>query len=129
VPRLALVLATTAICPVALACARVSTQRADGSSASVACATTRYLLKEQPSTIVSNEQHRLYVRALADSCGRQTPVRNAGVRLLGYRARTGSRGRCTLDVKLATGRYAIRLYVHGRRVAHTSVSAIPVVAK
>jgi hypothetical protein len=32
-------------------------------------------------------------------------------------------------VKLVTGRYLIRLYVHGQPVAHAPVGAIPVVAK
>jgi hypothetical protein len=114
------------LCPAALACAGP----ADGSAAgATACATTQYVVTVHPGTIVSNESHQLFVRALADSCGQETAVRRASVRLLGYRATTGSRGRCTLNVNLQTGRYAIRLYVNGHRVAHTSVSAIPLVAK
>ena len=128
-PRVCLALVTVTICPAALACAGKATQRAEqGASASVACANTRYLLSVSPTTTVSNERHSLLVRALADSCGRKTPVRRAGVRLDGYRATTGSRGRCTLYVRLMTGRYLVRLYVHAHPVARTSVSAIPLVA-
>ena len=123
-PRLCLALAAAMLCPTALACAG---KTADASG-STACANTRYLLTVNPGTIVSNELHQLHVHALLDSCGHQTPVRHAGVHLLGYRATTGSRGRCTLDVRLQTGRYLVRLYVHGHRVARAPVSAIPVVA-
>jgi hypothetical protein len=126
-PRLCLAFAAM-MTPTALACARTSTPRTGERASAATCAKT-YLLAVHPSTIVSNENHQLFVRALADSCGQETAVHRASVRLLGYRATTGSRGRCTLNVNLQTGRYTIRLYVHGRRVAHTSVSAIPFVAK
>ena len=128
-PRVCLALVTVTICPAALACAGKATQRAEqGASASVACANTWYLLSVSPTTTVSNERHSLLVQALVDSCGRKTPVRRAGVRLDGYRATTDSRGRCTLYVRLMTGHYWVRLYVHGHPVARTSVSAIPLVA-
>jgi hypothetical protein len=129
-PTLCLALATTTICPPTLACARKPTKRTDESaSAAAACAKTRYLLTVHPSTIVANERQRLLVRALADSCGRQTAVRRAGVRLLGHRATTDSRGRCALDLRLPTGRYLVRLYVHDHPVARTPVNAIPLVAR
>jgi hypothetical protein len=129
-PRLCLALASVILCPATLACAGKATQPADQSAAaSVACAKTRYVLTVKPSTIVANERHSLLLRALAESCGRQTPVRGAHVRLLGYQATTNSRGRCTLEVRLATGRDLIRLYVHRHRVARTAVSAIPLVAQ
>jgi hypothetical protein len=122
-PRLWLALVAAISFPTALACAGPA-----GESAA-ACATTRYLLKVHPTTIIANQLELLRVRALAGSCGHQTAVRRARVRLLGYRATTGPQGRCTLDVRLATGRYAVRLYVHSRKVAHASISAIPVVAQ
>jgi len=129
-PRVCLALAAAAmLCPAALACAGKPTHSASASAAgAAACAKTQYVLTVHPSTIVSNELHSLRVRALADSCGRQTAVRRAGIRLLGYRATTDSQGRCTLNVRLQTGHYFVRLYVHGYRVARTPVSAIPVVA-
>jgi hypothetical protein len=117
------------LCPVALACAGRSTQPANAATAgATACAKTRYLLTVTPSTIISNELHQLHVQALVAACGHQTAVRDARVRLLSYRATTNSRGRCTLNVRLQTGRYLVRLYVKGQRVARASVSAIPVVA-
>lgn len=112
------------LCPTALACAG-KTADATGSTA---CAKTRYLLTVSPATIISNELHRLHVKALVDSCGHEAAVRRAGIRLLSYRATTNSRGRCTLDVRLQTGHYLVRLYVHGHSVARAPVSAIPVVA-
>jgi hypothetical protein len=115
--------------PAALACAGKPTRSANAATArATACAKTRYLLMVNPSTIISNELHQLHVQALSDSCGHQAAVRHASVRLLGYRATTNSRGRCTLDVRLQTGRYRVRLYLHGHRVARAPVSAIPVVA-
>lgn len=128
-PKLCLALAAATISPAAVACAGNATRPATETASVVACARTQYVLTVHPTTIVSNERHELFVSALKDSCGHQAAVPGASVRLLGYRATTGSRGRCTLTVKLQTGRYAVRLYVHGQRVAHTSVSAIPVVAK
>lgn len=127
--RLCLALAATTISQAAWACAGKATKPAAGSASVAACAKTSYVLAVHPTTIVSNESHEIFAHAVKDSCGNLTPVRGASVRLLGYRAITGSRGRCTLTVNLQTGRYAVRLYVHGERVAHTSVSAIPVVAK
>jgi hypothetical protein len=129
-PRLCLALATVVISPTALACARnAASQRTRASASAAACTQKQYVLKVHPTTIVSNELHRVYVRALLDACGNQTPVRGAGVHLLTYRATTGSQGRCMLDVRLQTGKYLVRLYVRGQAVAHASVSAIPVVAK
>jgi hypothetical protein len=129
-PRLSLALATVAICPAVLACTGKATQQSnEGASAATACATTRYVLTAHPTTIVSNEYHRVFVRALADSCGHQAAVRGADVRLHGYGATTGPRGRCVLDVRLPTGHYLVRLYVHGHPVASTAVSAIPVVTR
>lgn len=125
-PRLCLALAAATLSPAAWACAGQTTQRAEGNPA--ACAKTSYQLTVHPTMIVSNERHSIAVRALADACGHQTAVRGAAVRLHGYRATTGSGGRCTLAVTLPTGHYLVRLYVHGRRVAHAPVSAIPVVA-
>jgi hypothetical protein len=128
-PALCAALAAAMLCPAALACAGKATQTADGSTAATAaCAKRGYVLTVHPSTTVSNEQHSLVARALVDSCGRQKPVRDAHVRLLGYACTTNSLGRCTLTVRLATGHYRARLYVHGDRVASTPVSAIPVVA-
>jgi hypothetical protein len=115
------------LCPAAMACAGNPTP--PRAATPVACAKTRYLLTVRPGTIVANERHSLLVRALANSCGRQTPVRGAHVRLLGYQATTNSRGRCTLYVRLASGRYLVRLYVHSHRVARTPVSAIPLVSR
>jgi hypothetical protein len=111
--------------PAAMACAG-KTADATGS---IACSNKRYLLTVSPSTIVSNELHQLHVQALLDSCGHRTAVRQASVRLLTYRAMTNSRGRCTLDVRLQTGHYRVRLYIRGHRVARAPVSAIPVVAR
>ena len=128
-PRLSLALTAAMLCPAALACAGKPTRPATArAAAATACAKTRYLLTVNPSTIVSNELHQLHVQALLDSCGHQTAVRHASVRLLSDRATTNYRGRCTLDVRLQTGRYRVRLYVHGHRVARAPVSAIPVVA-
>jgi hypothetical protein len=127
--RLCLVLVASTVSQAALACAGKATKSSAESASVAACRATHYVLSVHPGTIVSNENHELFARALRDSCGHQTAVRRASVRLLGYRATTGSRGRCTLSVNLQTGRYTLRLYVHGRRVAHASVSAIPVVAR
>lgn len=129
-PRLCIALAAAMLCPAALACAGKTTQPLRSSAAAATpCAKTRYLLTVKPGTIISNELHELHVQALLNSCGHETAVRQARVRLLSYRATTNSRGRCTLDVRLMTGRYVVRLYVNGHRVAHAPVSAIPVVAR
>lgn len=125
-PRLGLALAVAMLCPAGLACAGKPSRSASAGTA--ACARTRYLLTVKPSTIVSNELHLLHVAAAVDSCGQRKAVRRASVRLLSYRATTNSLGRCTLDVRLQTGDYRVRLYVHGHRVASAPVSAIPVVA-
>jgi hypothetical protein len=101
----------------------------ESAAATAACARTRYVLTVHPGTIVANERHSLFIRALADSCGRQMPVRGAHVRLVAYQATTNLSGRCTLYVRLATGRYVVRLYVQGHRVAHTPVSAIPLLSR
>jgi hypothetical protein len=96
-----------------------------GGVTTAACRHTRYLLSVHPRTIVSNERHRLAVHATADACGHRTPARRARVRLGRHRATTDARGRATLIVRLPTGRYLVRLYVHRRLVARTRVSAIP----
>jgi hypothetical protein len=116
------------LCPAALACAGNPARSGNAATATATTCGKTYHLTVTPGTIISNELHQLHVQALSDSCGHQAAVPHASVRLLAYRATTNSRGRCTLDVRLQTGRYRVRLYVHGRRVAHAPVSAIPVVA-
>jgi hypothetical protein len=122
-------LAAAMLCPAALACAGKTSHPATASAAATLACIQTYVLTVQPSTIVSNEFHTIRAHAQSDCGGRQSPVRGATVRLLSYHAVTGSRGRCSLTVRLQTGRYLVRLYVHGNRVAHAPVSAIPVVAR
>jgi hypothetical protein len=97
--------------------------------ASAACARTRYLLIVRPETTISNEQHRLEIQATAIACEGRAPIPGARVRLGRYRARTNAHGRATLTVRLSTGRYTIRLYVHRRLVARAYVRAIPNVSR
>jgi hypothetical protein len=100
----------------------------DGTVAGAACMRTRYLLTVHPATTTSNEQHTLEFRASTDVCGHRAPVRGAGVRLGSYRATTDTHGRARLTVRLQTGRYLVRLFVHGRAVARAHVWAIPIVS-
>jgi hypothetical protein len=82
-------------------------------------------MQVKPRTLVSNERGHVRIQASRDACGHRTPVRGGRVTLGGRRATTDSRGRATLTVRLQTGRYLVRLYVHGRAVASTRVKAIP----
>jgi hypothetical protein len=68
-------------------------------------------------------------RATVAGCGSSAAVRGAGVRLGRYRITTDARGRASLTVRLATGRYAARLYVRQKAVAHARLNAIPNVAR
>jgi hypothetical protein len=67
--------------------------------------------------------------AIRDACGKRAPVRGGTVRLAGHRATTDAQGRATLTVRLATGRYLVRLYVRVRLVARARVDAIPNVSR
>lgn len=120
-------LASAILCSLLMACANQAQSKPAASSA--ACTRTRYILRVQPRTIVSNERHRLRAEAVADSCGHRRPAADARVRLRRHRAITDARGRATLTVRLPTGRYSVRLYVRGRLVARARVSAIPNVSR
>jgi hypothetical protein len=100
-----------------------------GAVASDACAQIRFVLRVDPRTVVSNERHRVRIQAIRDACGHRTPVRGGKVRLGGHQATTNAQGRATLTVRLATGRYLVRLYVRGRLVARSRVDAIPNVSR
>jgi hypothetical protein len=102
--------------------------RMDGTAAGAACMRTAFVLTVHPVTTTSNEQHPLEFWATASVCGHRAPVRGAGVRLGSHRSTTDSRGRARLNVRLRTGRYVVRLFVHGRVVARARVWAIPVVS-
>jgi hypothetical protein len=82
-------------------------------------------MQVKPRTIVSNERRHVRIQASRDACGHRTPVRRGRVTLAGRQGITDSRGRATLTVRLQTGRYLVRLYVHGRAVASARVTAIP----
>lgn len=122
--RVAIALATLVLLTPELAC---GARQGSAGPAGAACATTHYLLSVRPRTTVSNERHRLWITAASTGCGRRAPVRSARVGLARYRATTDAHGRATLTVRLPTGRYLIRLYVHRRLVARTPVSVIPIV--
>jgi hypothetical protein len=107
------------------ACAAHSSSGAAGASA--ACR-ARYVLQVRPRTVVSNERQHVHLRASRDACASRTPVRGGRVTLSHVRAITNARGRATLTVRLQTGRYLVRLYVHGRVSARARVKAIPNVA-
>jgi hypothetical protein len=99
--------------------------RSDGTVTGVACMLTHYLVTVYPGTTTSNEQHTLEFQAAANACGHRAPVRGAGVRLGSYRATADEHSRARLTVRLQTGRYVIRLFVHGRVLARNQVWAIP----
>lgn len=99
-----------------------------GAAAGAACMPNRYLLTVHPLTTTSNEQHTLEFRATTKVCGHRAPVRGAGVRLSSYRTTTDAHGRARLTVRLQTGRYLVRLFVHGHVVARAHVWAIPIVS-
>jgi len=120
-------LASVILCSLLIACTNES-QPSPGASAAT-CTKTRYTLTLHPRTIVSNERHRLTVRAVANACGRRRPAARARVRLGRHRAITDAHGRATLTVTLTTGRYSVRLYVRGRLVARARLSAIPNVSR
>lgn len=103
----------------------VAQARGDRMITGAACVRTRYLVTVYPGTATSNEQLTLAFQATADACGHRAPVPGAGVRFGGYRATTDAHGRARLTVRLQTGRYVIRLIVHGRVVARSHVWAIP----
>jgi hypothetical protein len=110
-------------CELALACAaHPSVDRA-------ACQSRFYELNVRPTTVVSNERHRVRFGATLAGCGHHAAVRGARVHLARYRATTDSRGRATLTVRLASGRYSARLYVHGKAVAHARLTAVPNVSR
>jgi hypothetical protein len=121
--NVAAVLATAVMSAPQVACGAHA--RSGGTVTGAACMRTRYLLAVQPGTTTSNERHMLEFQATANACGHRVPVRGAGVRLGSYRARTDAHGRARLAVRLQTGRYLIRLFVHGRAVARAHVWAIP----
>jgi hypothetical protein len=123
--KLAVALASAMLCGLAPACDAHS----GAPATSATCRQTRYLLRVDPSMIVSNERHDLRIQAKRDACGRRSPARGGSVRLGHHRATTDSRGRATLTVRLATGRYTVRLYVRGRLVAGARVNAIPNVSR
>jgi hypothetical protein len=125
IARVAMVVAIPILLTPQLACA--VHQRSAGPGSAVACEKTRYLLSVRPRTTVSNERHRLSITAASHACGRRAAVRHALVDLGRYRATTDGHGRATLTVRLPTGLYLIRLYVHRRVVARTPVDAIPIV--
>jgi hypothetical protein len=101
----------------------------DHAGASATCMRTRYLLTVRPDRTVSNEGHSLEIQGTASACGRRSPVRGAGVRLARYRATTNAHGRTRLTVRLETGRYVIRLYVHRQPVARVHIWVIPNVSR
>ena len=115
------------LCALSLACG--ARPRGDDAVASAACTRTRYLLTVRPDTTVSNEWHSLEIHGTASACGRRSPVPGAGVRLGRYRATTKADGRASLTVRLETGRYVIRLYVHRQPVARVRVWVIPNVSR
>jgi hypothetical protein len=125
--NVAILLVTSLLCAPQLACAAHS--RSEGAVVAATCTRTDYLLRVHPRTIVSNERHRLEIQASTNACGRGAPARGARVRLGRYHATTNAHGRATLTVQLPTGRYLVRLYVHQRLVARTSVNAIPYVTR
>jgi hypothetical protein len=128
VPALrSLLLASAILSSLAAACTGQASQKPAAAPAS--CAKTRYLVSVHPRTMVSNQRDRLSIQATADACGHRAPVARARVRLGRLSASTDARGRATLTVKLATGRYSVRLYVHRRLVARARVSAIPNVSR
>jgi hypothetical protein len=107
----------------ALACA------VQPATAGAACESRHYALVVHPHTIVSNERHRVHFRATLTGCGHSAAVSGARVRLDRYRATTDARGRVSLTVRLATGRYVVRLYVRHKAVAHARLTAIPNVSR
>ena len=121
--KVAAVLATAVMSGPQVACG--ARARSDGTVTRAACMRTRDLLTVYPGTTTSNEQHTLKFQATANACGQRAPVRGAEVRLGSYRATTDAYGRARLTVRLQTGRYLIRLYVHRRVIARTHVWAIP----
>lgn len=125
--RVATVVAIALLCVLPPACG--ARPRGDDAVASATCTKTRYLLSVRPDTTVSNEWHRLEIQATASACGRRSPVRGAGVRLGRYRATTNAHGRASLTVRLETGRYVIRFYVHRQPVARIHIWVIPNVVR
>lgn len=123
VKNVAAVLAAAVIIAPQIACAAHA--NGGGTVAAAGCTRTAYRLTVQPVTTTSNEQHALEFRATANVCGHRVPVRGAGVRLGSYRMTTDAHGRARLVARLQTGRYLVRLFVHGRVVAHAHVWAIP----
>ena len=114
---------TAVLCELALACvAHPSRERA---RTAAACQSRFYALELKPDTVVSNERHHVRVRATLAGCGHRAVVRGARVHLARYRATTDARGRATLTVRLPTGRYVARLYVHHRVVTRASLRSIP----
>jgi hypothetical protein len=103
--------------------------RGDDAVPRATCTRTHYLLTVRPGTTVSNEWHRLEIQGTASTCGRRSPVPGAVVRLGRYRATTDAHGRASLTVRLETGRYVIRLYVHRQPVARIHIWVIPNVAR
>jgi hypothetical protein len=125
--RVATVVAIAVLCVLPLACE--ARPRGDDAVARATCTTTRYLLSVRPDTTVSNEWHSLEIQGTASACGRRSPVGGAGVRLGRYRATTNAHGRASLTVRLETGRYVIRLYMHRQPVARIHIWAIPNVSR
>jgi len=125
--KLAAVLTTTMLCGLVPACDAHS--RSANAAGTATCPKTRYVLRVNPRTIVSNERQHVQIRATRDACGHRAPVRAGRVTLGGRRGTTDSRGRATLTVRLQTGGYLVRLYVHGRLVTSARVKAIPNVAR
>jgi hypothetical protein len=124
--NVAAVLAAAVMSAPPVACAAHAS--GDGKVAGATCMRTRYRLTVHPGTTTSNEQHTLGARATASGCGHRAPVRGARVRLGSYRATTDAHGRALLSVRLQTGRYLVRLFVHRRVVARAHVRAIPIVS-
>jgi hypothetical protein len=124
--NVAAVLAAAAMSAPPVACAAHAT--GDGTVAGATCMRTRYLLTANPGTTTSNEEHTLEFPATASKCGHRVPVRRAGVRLGSYHATTDAHGRARLTVRLQTGCYLVRLFVHRRVVAGVQVWAIPIVS-
>lgn len=123
----AVVVAIVLLCVLTLVCgARL---RGDDAVASATGTKTRYLLTVRPDTTVSNEWHSLEIQGTASACGRRSPVRGGGVRLGRYRATTSAHGRASLTVRLETGRYVVRLYVHRQPVARIHIWVIPNVSR
>jgi hypothetical protein len=83
------------------------------------------VLELKPDRVVANERHRVHIRATLAGCGHHAAVRGGRVRIGRYRATTDARGRATLTVRLASGRYVGRLYVHRKAVAHARLDAVP----